>query len=138
MAYCKQCGAKLDDDARFCPECGTKIPSSVENTVQPSREYKEQNSGEYIDLSDFGYGKRKMGQPREQVQTSSATAMKEPSFFMKLFWTIVVAIPIVLLAYITQDFHSHEENQTFQYLDSGKDWTDRIGEIIDFFSNLFK
>lgn len=138
MAYCKQCGAKLDEDARFCPSCGTKVESSFENKVQPSRENSEQSSGEYIDLSDFGYSKRKMGQPREQVQNAAATPMKEPSFFVKLFWTIVVAIPLVLIGYITQDIHTHEENQTFQYLDSGKDWTDRIGEIIDFFSNLFK
>lgn len=122
MAYCKQCGAKLDEGTRFRPSCGTKV----------------QSSGEYIDLSNFGYGKKKMGQPREQVQNTAATSMKEPSFFSKLFWTIVIAIPLGLIAYITQDIHKVEEGETYQYLDSGKDWTDRIGEIIDFFSALFK
>lgn len=121
MAYCKQCGAKLDEETRFCPSCGAKA----------------QSSGEYVDLSDFGYGKKKMGQPREQLQNTAAP-MKEPSFISKLFWTIVIAIPLVLIAYITQDIHTVEEGETYQYLDSGKDWTDRIGEIIDFFSDLFK
>lgn len=122
MAYCKQCGAKLDEGTRFCPSCGIKV----------------QSSGEYIDLSDFGCGKKKMGQPREQVKNTAATPMKEASFISKLFWTIVIAIPLVLIAYITQDIHKVEEGETYQYLESGKDWTDRIGEIIDFFSALFK
>ncbi|MDH5482050.1 MAG: DUF4097 family beta strand repeat-containing protein [Candidatus Bathyarchaeota archaeon] len=25
MPYCKQCGAKLPEDARFCPSCGTRV-----------------------------------------------------------------------------------------------------------------
>ena len=25
MPYCRKCGAKLDDDARFCPTCGTAV-----------------------------------------------------------------------------------------------------------------
>jgi len=25
MPYCKKCGALLDDDSEFCPECGTKV-----------------------------------------------------------------------------------------------------------------
>jgi hypothetical protein len=27
MSYCRKCGAKLDDDARFCPKCGTPVPT---------------------------------------------------------------------------------------------------------------
>lgn len=27
--YCKNCGIKLDDDVKFCPECGTKVQISV-------------------------------------------------------------------------------------------------------------
>lgn len=23
--YCRKCGNKLEDDALFCPECGTKV-----------------------------------------------------------------------------------------------------------------
>lgn len=127
MAYCKQCGAKLDEGTRFCPSCGIKV----------------QSSGEYIDLSDFGCGKKKMGQPREQVKNTAATPMKEASFISKLFWTIVIAIPLALIAYITQDIHTIDpdtarNDPSFRYLDSGKDWTDRIVEIIDFFSDLFK
>lgn len=27
--YCKNCGTKLDDDAKFCPKCGTKVNENV-------------------------------------------------------------------------------------------------------------
>lgn len=37
MAYCKNCGAKLDEDSKVCPSCGTEVPQSsaviVRNTV---------------------------------------------------------------------------------------------------------
>ncbi|MGE5533044.1 MAG: zinc-ribbon domain-containing protein [Ignavibacteria bacterium] len=26
MAYCSNCGSKIDDEAYFCPKCGTKTP----------------------------------------------------------------------------------------------------------------
>jgi len=29
MPYCKYCGFKLPDDARFCPNCGASVPQEV-------------------------------------------------------------------------------------------------------------
>jgi phage shock protein PspC (stress-responsive transcriptional regulator) len=31
MAFCQGCGAVIKEDAEFCPECGTKIVSSLES-----------------------------------------------------------------------------------------------------------
>lgn len=42
MKYCKNCGEKLDDDAKFCPKCGEKIKATkqevqtTENTENTS------------------------------------------------------------------------------------------------------
>ncbi|MFN9429133.1 MAG: zinc-ribbon domain-containing protein, partial [Acidobacteriota bacterium] len=27
MAFCTHCGAQTDDQARFCPTCGTALPA---------------------------------------------------------------------------------------------------------------
>ncbi len=41
MAYCKQCGAKLSDDSKFCPSCGAPVneaqsaPRAEVQTDQP-------------------------------------------------------------------------------------------------------
>lgn len=32
MSYCKQCGAELPEDARFCPACGTRVISETKPT----------------------------------------------------------------------------------------------------------
>ena len=45
--YCSNCGKKLDDDAMFCDECGTKIkrqkPSNVQTpNVQETSVIKEE------------------------------------------------------------------------------------------------
>jgi uncharacterized membrane protein YvbJ len=42
MAYCSNCGAKISEDAYFCPKCGTKtIKGAKANVAAPSDEIKE-------------------------------------------------------------------------------------------------
>ena len=42
MAYCHNCGDKLQTDALFCPKCGTKTAQGVEaNAASPSDEMRE-------------------------------------------------------------------------------------------------
>jgi len=35
MKYCTKCGAPMNDDALFCPKCGTKVEELVEEKVTP-------------------------------------------------------------------------------------------------------
>jgi hypothetical protein len=46
MAFCGNCGTKLNDKIKFCPQCGTKanISSSLENSATVEIEPKNQNS----------------------------------------------------------------------------------------------
>ena len=32
MKYCTKCGAQMNDDALFCPKCGTKVEEAIEGT----------------------------------------------------------------------------------------------------------
>ena len=37
MVYCSNCGEKIQDDALFCPKCGTKTPKGkASNTAYPA------------------------------------------------------------------------------------------------------
>ena len=40
MSYCRECGLELEDDARFCPNCGTPIEDAV--VVSVANEQKEE------------------------------------------------------------------------------------------------
>lgn len=45
MAYCKNCGSKLEDDAKFCPKCGTQVcVESVETADNDESSAKEPTS----------------------------------------------------------------------------------------------
>ena len=35
MKYCTKCGAQMNDDALFCPKCGTKVEEIVEDKIAP-------------------------------------------------------------------------------------------------------
>ena len=35
MKYCTKCGAPMNDDALFCPKCGTKVEEVIEEKVVP-------------------------------------------------------------------------------------------------------
>jgi uncharacterized membrane protein YvbJ len=41
MPYCLNCGAKLSEDAAFCPKCGTKVAGISGATNSPSDELRE-------------------------------------------------------------------------------------------------
>jgi len=41
LTFCSNCGTELDDDAKFCPKCGTAITTSVGHAInEPSRKRK--------------------------------------------------------------------------------------------------
>jgi len=42
MVYCSNCGAKIDDEAYFCPKCGTKTPKGkAANAAYPADELRD-------------------------------------------------------------------------------------------------
>lgn len=44
--YCKKCGNKLKEDAKFCPRCGEKVPTNVEIDYESAiDDTMEQTSG---------------------------------------------------------------------------------------------
>lgn len=47
MRYCSNCGAPLDEDALFCPDCGTKVEvPPVLNQEQPQLAIQEQEQAQ--------------------------------------------------------------------------------------------
>lgn len=42
MVYCSNCGEKIDDNACFCPKCGTKTPAGkASNASYPADELRD-------------------------------------------------------------------------------------------------
>ncbi|MBQ7288983.1 MAG: zinc-ribbon domain-containing protein [Clostridia bacterium] len=44
MAFCVNCGQKMEDDCKFCPTCGTEIPRA-EKTENTQQTYTQPKSG---------------------------------------------------------------------------------------------
>lgn len=45
MAYCKNCGTKLDDGAKFCPKCGTPSGSETKQDTETKKKKSSKKGG---------------------------------------------------------------------------------------------
>lgn len=57
MAFCTNCGARIVDTARFCPECGSPVAVVEQNTPQPGYQQPEyqQPNADYADPDTAKY-----------------------------------------------------------------------------------
>jgi hypothetical protein len=51
--YCKKCGRKLDDDAIFCPQCGTKVNRTYEDLSALGSQNNKSAAGFNWDVDGF-------------------------------------------------------------------------------------
>lgn len=59
MAFCVKCGAKVESDVKFCPQCGGEIPlMKAENASYEKQQESYQNYGQTYEqsYSNQGYG----------------------------------------------------------------------------------
>ncbi len=61
MKFCVHCGAKIDDDAIFCPSCGQKIEEQNEGNGNFNyqnndySQYQQQNNSQQFNAEGFDY-----------------------------------------------------------------------------------
>ena len=82
MAFCTNCGAKLEDGAKFCTNCGTKTGQPEENGYVPT---EEPVKGEYIP-------------PAENTYFSSAEEEKEAARKKKNRTILIVILAVAAVA----------------------------------------
>ncbi len=49
MAYCVNCGQKVDDNVKYCPECGAEMPAFEGKQEQNDRPYQEYSEPGYAE-----------------------------------------------------------------------------------------
>ncbi len=59
--FCKKCGKEVQDDARFCPQCGTQIV--VDSGASQDAAPDESLQGEGIPIPDVPQGQENASQP---------------------------------------------------------------------------
>lgn len=62
--YCKNCGTKLADDAKFCVNCGTKVDGAAASVPNPRI---KMINGVSIDMVDFAIKYNAMGHGRTEA-----------------------------------------------------------------------
>lgn len=102
--YCSNCGAKIDDNARFCPECG----KSVAGEPAPQRELAplRQPSSSQPRVPEYT--------PEPTSTRRKNTSFKKPQFKKegsgegsKVFFKILAAAIVVLVAYLGYDYFAN-------------------------------
>ena len=92
--YCVKCGCKLDDDAVFCTECGTRV-AELKETIQESELVVKKDTTTHVESSTST-------EKIEKLDTTSSTSTKTLSGKDKKFITIglVGLIAVAIIAVI--------------------------------------
>ena len=121
MKQCPNCGARIDDDSRFCAECGKEIP---QGTVCPHCG-ASMNDG---DVFCQNCGKKPTDNPIEDNEAVYEEEAKKKSGFKKYLPYIIGAV--VVLAIIGY-FNSNDSNSSSSPNDKEVQTTDSVAEIVE-------
>ena len=89
MKYCQKCGAKMDDDALFCPKCGTKVSEIVED--EPKKEEQPVVAEEVTE--------------KKQTKKAAATPLYDQKMMEIIPMPIAVIVCSIVMWIITVTLH---------------------------------
>lgn len=86
--YCKNCGKKLDDDAKFCPSCGTSVTEQAPPEPEPAVNQNQSS------ICCPKCGSRNIDMQVHQEQKGGATIAKTKSKYKQkghgcLWWLLI-------------------------------------------------
>lgn len=90
MAYCRNCGKKISDDARFCTNCGAAVDTS--DDVQEPEETELEDIQD--DFSEYGYGD--LSYEKQQINAKGKKRKKKGK---RKTWLIAAVVIAVLCLY---------------------------------------
>lgn len=88
--YCRKCGGKIDEDAKFCPICGNKIERG--NEIQPDEITSSEKN-----TSNLEYRQEEKEQLKNSEELEKKDTSKENSS-SKTQWIISLCISFLMLA----------------------------------------
>ena len=88
--YCKECGFQLSDDAKFCPNCGTKVELNGVGNIEQKAVFGEiEKDDEAVDIKSINKQAQWSSLPNDLYnQQSKIICTKkttEPRIFIKYF-----------------------------------------------------
>ena len=115
MAFCKNCGASLNDDAKFCSACGTTVGAAAKDQENADQNTTEQKTGFSTDdlnakMNDLG---AKVG---DMMNTADSTGEFDPADIqankvMAIFAYIGILFLIPMFAAKDSKFARYHTNQ---------------------------
>lgn len=93
--YCKNCGAQIDANARFCPECGFEQGPGASYAPPGQQQYQGSSGPDYSKAFD-GYGSKEQDKHMMLVSFLIALVL---SILLGLIWALVIGI-ILLILYV--------------------------------------
>ncbi len=95
MAFCKNCGNQISDDAMFCDKCGTSVNDNGASTQQNEQQYggPQQYSGaqQYSDPQQNGYAQQPV-QP--EILSDDADVQKNKGIAWLSYLSLLFLIPL--------------------------------------------
>ena len=141
MAYCVKCGAKVDDDIRFCPQCGAEIPRQTSQEQQYT--YGQQTGQE----QQYTYGQQTDQKQQYTYDTEEYFDPQEvrgnKGMGILFYFGILVLIPLLAGDKRSQYVRFHANQGLVLFLVSSiidlldGDWVWGLHSVINFGESIF-
>lgn len=129
MKNCTRCGQQLNDDAKFCPVCGTRVTNDYQqqrNDYQPQQNYYNANSADFQPTQPIYYNQN---QPYGVQNPSEKN--KKKKVYIAVGSVAAVIILILIITIISVSLSSSGTDDTVSDDTASFDDGVHVGEIID-------
>lgn len=96
--YCRNCGAQIDANAKFCPECGFN-QGSGSSYAPPGQQQYQGSSGPDLSKAFDGYGSKEQD---KHMMLIGFAVMLILSLILSLVWALILGIIILVLYVFTK------------------------------------
>lgn len=113
--YCKECGFQLSDDAKFCPNCGTKVEQNGIGNIKQKAVFGKIEKDAEVNADSID---EKAHWSNEQEQHKKATEVHKAVERKKIIRTKATTSPNIYVSYYSFEDDKSSAFSPFWYVDS--------------------
>lgn len=137
MAYCSNCGAKLDADANFCKDCGTPVPADVKNMEAQQGQGGENAAKTEVPLQPQPTTTYAVPQPPRKKFTAKMFLLIAGAVMAGIILISIVITCVSVVGHDLTGFHFNNDDSNYYYDNGYDDSSDSGDDYSEYFDDYY-